>query len=159
MRELTIPASKVSDFGTTEERLLSGGWEMALIGGVHRDCDALDRSNARVLQRLLAEVDPDQTGWDIMHCSHWAVGWYDHLIVDPRHAGVMKVLTDAKEAMDIYPALDEMDWSDLECEDHANNECGEGCPIGPHCEDCCAALHDEHATHCELHTPDADEGT
>ncbi len=113
MDNLTIPASKVPNFGTSDERLTDDGWEMALIGGVHRDSDALDRSNARVLQARLAKVDPDNEGWDTMRVSHWAVGWYEHLIVDPGHAAVMQVLANAREAMEVYPALDEMDWSEL----------------------------------------------
>ena len=132
MAPLTIAARDVRSFATSDERLNRGGWEMALVGGVHRDSDAIDQSNARVLLRRLAAVDPDDTAHDTMRASHWAVGWYDHLIVDPSNAAVMAVLADAREELDGYPILDEMDWSDLECELHADGACGEGCS---HCED------------------------
>lgn len=131
MTALTVAARNVPNFGTSDERLTDGGWEMALIGGVHRDSDAIDVSNAEELQLRLQAVDPEMTAWDTMSCGHWAVGWYDHLIVDPRHEGVMTVLANARDQLDCYPILNEMRWSDVECRMHADGACGEGCS---HCE-------------------------
>lgn len=170
-KALTVKASSVPDFGTTEARLrgwcpecdghgrLPGEgiygqygfrgaactacdgtgdgplWEMALIGGVHRDSGALDQSNAQVLQAWLAEVDPNKTAWDTMHCGHWAVGWYDHLIVDPSNAAVMAVLQSAADSLADYPVLSDDHLSELEYKLHADGNCASDCHM-PHCDDC-----------------------
>jgi hypothetical protein len=131
MAPLTIAAHNVRNFACSEPRLNDDGWEMALVGGAHRDSDAVDKSNARVLAARLLKVDPDGLAHDYMRASHWAVGWYEHLIVDPSNAAVMAVLAAARESLDDYPILDELDWSDLECEMHADGQCYEGCS---HCE-------------------------
>lgn len=170
--KLTVPASEVRDFGTSEPRLLGRcvdcdgygyenyhnsarrdfrpgpdcetcngtgdgpTWEMALIGGTHRDCDLIAKCNAEVIREELARVDPEGTAHDVMHCGHWAVGWYDHLIVDPSHAGVMQVLAECAEALADYPILSDDRHSAMECEAHDAGECDEHCSL-------CESAHQE----------------
>lgn len=148
--KITIKARDIRDFGTCDERLTRGTWEIALIGGNHRDADAVDESNARVILRELAKVDPEQNAHDTLGCSHWAVGWYDHLIVDVTNAAVMQVLRECADAIASYPLLDEHDHSALECERHDDGQCDEHCSLcecdrerhrngecEDGCEDCC----------------------
>lgn len=45
----------------------------------HRDSGISDKSNAKALKDFL-ESDPSlEEEWKITGCSHWAVGWVDHL--------------------------------------------------------------------------------
>lgn len=128
-RPLHIPHTEIRNFATSDERLRDRGWHMALIGGTYRDADAVAQSNARVILRLLAEVDPEQAHHGTLHCGHWAVGWYDHLIVDPKSEAVARVLAECVRALSEYPILDEHDLSQLESDLHSDGSCGDGCPL------------------------------
>ena len=44
-----------------------------------RDSDLLTVSNAKCLKASLEATFPGDDEWDIVGCSHWAVGWVDHL--------------------------------------------------------------------------------
>ena len=44
-----------------------------------RDADVLERANWQALQNHLAEDPTLEDDWYITRCSHWAVGWCDHL--------------------------------------------------------------------------------
>lgn len=123
----TVDYREIPSFGTSDERLTDRGWRVARIGTTHRDADALTQSNHRVLMRELAKADPGEDAHGVMHCSHWAVGWMDHIVVDPANAAVMKVIRDCAKRIDDYPVLDEFDYSDLSCELHADNRCGDDC--------------------------------
>jgi hypothetical protein len=119
-------------------------WAMALIGGFHRDSDALDQSNALVLEAWLDDAtDGVGDGWDRMRASHWAVGWYSHLIVDPTDERVMAVLQRAQAKLDTYCALSEDHWSELEYTQHHDGECHSSCPH-EHCERCGKARDEYH---------------
>lgn len=141
--EFLAEARKVPSFATCDERLISGGWMIALIGGVHRDCTALDAANAAEIYERLAAVDPNGEAHDTLGCSHWAVGWYDHLIVDPGNEAVLKAIGECGLALAEYPILNEMRYSCLEADWHYEGKCGEGCSF-EHCQKCGDAL-GEHA--------------
>jgi hypothetical protein len=126
---LTIKARDVRCFATSDERLTTGGWEMALIGGYHRDSTALDVANAQELLARLKVADPRGRYHDTMRASHWAVGWYEHLIVNPRSKRVMAVLREAKEQLEGYPVLSDDRLSAVEAEWHFDERCGEDCPF------------------------------
>lgn len=130
-RESLIDHRKVRDFGTCDERLTEQGWRMASIGGTHRDADTVDASNHRVLVAMLAKLDPDEEHHGIMHCGHWAVGWYDHVLIDPTCDALVQCIGECVAALDSYPILSDDDHSALECELHDDGVCGEHC--GP-CE-------------------------
>ena len=80
--------------------------------GIHRDSDALDRSNMLVLEERYGS----EPGVFITRASHWAVGWVDTLRVDPREASedTVRGLDDALARIAEYPALSEDHWSQLE---------------------------------------------
>lgn len=127
MERLTMSRDQIKDFACWDDRINKTGWHFAMVGGTHRDCDAIAISNAHVIEAWLSEVDPSQDHWGHLEASHWAVGWYRHLIVDPNYAPAMDVLRRAREKLDAYPILDEMHLSEVEMERHDGGRCDEHC--------------------------------
>jgi len=84
--------------------------------GQNRDSGALDRSNFRTAEKILAEVDPNGSDYEVHRFGHWACGWFEVILVRPETAA-------AKEAEGIeatladYPILCDSDHSELEQED------------------------------------------
>ncbi len=91
---------------------------------VTRDSGTLDRANAEALKRHLATMPEMARYWTITRCSHWAVGWVEHLsyqVVTRRGeptlmAGVVKAWFDA---LSDYPVADESLLSEMESEDES----------------------------------------
>jgi hypothetical protein len=132
--------ARPDSFGYSGELPLFESWGLTF--SVHRDSDALERSNFRriredigehadVLARMSGAEDATAEQYvDTVSCSHWAVGWMDHLavrvLIDPdgeitpeNITPVFKAATDiAVDLRDEYPAYDEDDLSDVESEDH-----------------------------------------
>lgn len=84
----------------------------------HRDSGLIDRSNAAVMQRWLAEaakrgeIEPDS--WRVVSASHWAVGWVEHLsyrVIDEEGSPtrVARWVRAFNEELDRYPIADEDD--------------------------------------------------
>ncbi len=128
-KQLTIPAREIPSFGTCDERLRDGGWEVVTFCSTNRDADVLTRANHAALANALAEVDAEGEAHEVMHSNHWAVGWCDQFIVDPTNTAVMHVLTDCAAALENYPVLDEDLMSALEFDDHHSGVCGEHCSV------------------------------
>lgn len=80
--------------------------------GKHRDSDLLDQSNYDYALEALKDADPDAV--DEIHSSHFAVGWYDNLMVDTRNEKVLQCLAELLERLENYPILDESDLSQRE---------------------------------------------
>lgn len=127
MDKTTVRWQDIPSFVTSDSRLLDKGWHVVLIGGHYRDSSALDVANTLELERRLDEVDPEQEHWGGMRASHWAVGWYHHIVVDPSFEPVMRVLKEAREQLDDYPVLNEDKLSELEIEWHCDGKCDEHC--------------------------------
>lgn len=96
------------------------GTEWAFCFGQHRDSDALDRSNYRVILADLTARFPNAVQAE--RFTHWAVGWVDHLCVRLRDEE--GDLTDAvdrvahwKRELEYYPVADERDYSEAESEE------------------------------------------
>jgi hypothetical protein len=131
MSKLLLSPSDFRDFGCADERVNEQGWKIVSIGGTHRDADVLTQSNHRVILRELAKLDPDEDAHGVMHAGHWAVGWVDHILVDPAREDLVKVLTEFESALSDYPIADEWDHSELELGWHDEGRCGDHCA---HCE-------------------------
>lgn len=92
----------------------------------HRDSDILDKSNAKSMIATL-ESDPSLADdWEIVSCSHWAVGWVEHLSFrvidgDGKLSRVARVIKGIYNALEDYPILDERDFSRMEYEDTIEN--------------------------------------
>lgn len=100
------------------------GWGRAF--GVHRDSDALERSNWQVITEDMRERFPDH--FTTESASHWLVGWVEtgrvRVLEDPSQEIAEDNLTDAfravldwKEKLDGYPVADEEHYSELEWTD------------------------------------------
>lgn len=92
-----------------------GDWFVAY--AVHRDSDALERSNFRVLKRDLEARDPTGEAVAVERARHWAVGWIDYLLVDPACTPLVEQAAEWRRRLTDYPVADEMDWSELEYEE------------------------------------------
>ena len=93
----------------------NGSW--LVVVGQHRDSDVLERSNFQVAQERLEKVNPDC--YTIESENHWAVGWVEHLLVDPTNAAAIQEAEAMREAIEKYPILDEDHFSNLEYEEAA----------------------------------------
>ena len=89
----------------------------------HRDSEAIDRSNFRVISENLMEKYPND--FRIETYSHWAVGSVDRLLCrvlkDKEPGVVIDNITEAFKAAMVwqdklqeYPIADEEDWMELE---------------------------------------------
>lgn len=96
-----------------------GSWLVVL--AIHRDSDALERSNFQVAQQALKEHEACKEWTDdfcpvtVERFNHWAVGWVDYLIVHP----ACRTLVDMAKQMrarleEDYPVLDEIHYSQEE---------------------------------------------
>ena len=81
---------------------------------ITRDSDSLSLSNWHTQEKALREVD---TGADFEthRFGHWGPGWYEIALVRPGSA-CERVARELAARLDIYPVLDEMDWSERENE-------------------------------------------
>jgi hypothetical protein len=82
---------------------------------VHRESDCLQRSNWRV---MLAKLGGESESVQIERASCSLVGWIDRLLVDPADHARVKLVTEATEDLEVYPVLDEDDFSTLEYEEY-----------------------------------------
>jgi hypothetical protein len=86
-----------------------GSWLVA--AGQHRDSDSIERSNfAAMLKRLGGESDTVAVERE----SHWAVGWVEHLLIDPGDTAKVEAAQEMRESIADYPLLDESHHSELE---------------------------------------------
>ncbi len=124
-------ARKIPSFATSDDRLKSGEWMIASIGGTNRDADLITECNHEVVVDSMLAIDPDGAAHDWINCSHWGVGWVKHLIVDPTNEAILKAVGEIGCALESYPILDESKYSEMEMQVHDDGACAECCS---HCE-------------------------
>jgi hypothetical protein len=156
--QVTRFAWEIPNFACWDKQLTDRNttWAFAMVGGGHRDMTSIDASNFEVIKDTLARMDPDNLSHRYSRASHWAVGWYEHLLVDTTNHKVMAFLKECIDNLEDYPILSEDHHSQLEYDSHCDNQCFAECPF-EHCETC----HDsvlENETHCELHKDDGNDG-
>lgn len=110
-----------SDFGYHGNLDMFKTWSLGPVIE-HRDSTLIDQSNAHEIKRIFEQTDPDGKDWTITNCSHWAVGWVDHLSMRvykrvlhtlvPCH--VLLVWQDIENSLEDYPILNENDYSERE---------------------------------------------
>ena len=82
--------------------------------GQHRDSDALSRSNfICMLKALGGESDTVQ----VVHEGHWAVGWVEWIAIHESDETALRKADEIMAALEDYPVIDEMHWSELENEE------------------------------------------
>lgn len=87
-----------------------GHWLIAT--GQHRESDALDRSNFRVIVADLTARYPESTAVERATCS--LVGWRERLLVDVADADARRAAEAWAERLEDYPVADDEDFSNLE---------------------------------------------
>jgi len=97
------------------------GWLIAL--SVHRDSDALERSNWEIVSEHLIRECGDDVAVERM--NHWAVGWVDYLLVRPGSSAIEPALK-WKERLANYPVADEEHYSMLEYDEEWCIRCDSG---------------------------------
>lgn len=96
----------------------------ALVASTHRDADSVNRANWRTWTRALepytvpTDEAPDSPAVLIHGASHWAVGWYDEMLIS-RDAPVeaLEAVADGLDALADYPVLSDDELSAVEIED------------------------------------------
>jgi len=93
----------------------------------NRDADCLTRSNWRSFIKLLGG-DGSQLGAKgsadinenvaIKEATHWACGWVQYLLIDPKADGLVAIAEDACDKLEDYPVINEDDWSTLEYDEY-----------------------------------------
>ena len=95
--------------------------------GMHRDSDALARSNFKVALELLGGESACEDACDDGHTcavlvvrdSHWAVGWIEYILVHESATDKLAILDGIYSKLEDYPVLNDEDFSETEM-DEAN---------------------------------------
>ena len=86
-----------------------GAW--LVVCGRHRDSDALEESNfIATLKRLGGESDTVA----IEQESHWAVGWVEHLLVNPADIARVEMAQEIRDGLEDYPVVDDETFFQVE---------------------------------------------
>ena len=70
-----------SDFGYHGDLPIGETWSLGPMIE-NRDSGPLEKSNAAVVRAAFEELfgpECEDNGWEVTRCSHWAVGWVEHL--------------------------------------------------------------------------------
>lgn len=87
----------------------------------NRDSGLLTQSNAVAIKAALEKFPEYSDKWELVNCSHWAVGWVNHLSFEVyddsgNESPILDVLIDIHNQLCDYPVLDEDDYSQRESE-------------------------------------------
>lgn len=107
-----------SNFGYWDERFELGE-DSAIFWTTHRDVELIDESNWHtVIKRLNEAGFVEDEHYFILHCSHWLVGWMDHLVVKvDQYPVIDKLIEWRRYVEDRYLVLDDDDHSAREYRD------------------------------------------
>jgi hypothetical protein len=90
----------------------NGEWLVA--AGRHRDSDVLERSNfLEMLHRLGGEGE----AVTVERETHWAVGWVEHMLIDPADTARVALVEQWREEIEDYPVLSEDRMSQMESDE------------------------------------------
>ena len=115
--KLLAESRSLTDFAYSGDLPLGETWAFTLAR--HRDSDTLAESNWHVIETDMHERFRDDV--EIVHCSHWVVGWIEHLAVrllteDGALTEAGHAILEWKEQLDGYPVADDDDFSAREHE-------------------------------------------
>lgn len=120
--EITNALKSPSDFGYSgDNEKMFETWSLGPVIET-RDSGLLDKSNAKALLNYLKVEHKDlEDDWTITSCSHWAVGWVNHLSFrviekDGTPTRMFRVVKAWFAALDDYPVADEEMYSMMESE-------------------------------------------
>jgi hypothetical protein len=92
-----------------------GDWLVAM--GRHRDSDILTRCNWAVFIEMLTNLGIDDA-FIVENESHWAVGWVEHVLINPNCPEAVALAEKVQDDIDAYPILDECKFSEMEMEEY-----------------------------------------
>lgn len=84
--------------------------------GTNRDAGALTRSNFKCQLKALGG---ESETVEVHRFGHWGPGWFEIVLIDPKDAERVKIAESIESALEDYPVLDDMDFSQEE-HDEAN---------------------------------------
>lgn len=97
----------------------------------HRDSDVLTNSNFECALKKLESLpafeseEDEKTSRIVVRENHWAVGWVEWIAIHQEDLEAVKAAEEMESALDDYPILDEMDFSEREMEE--DNQCWTNC--------------------------------
>jgi hypothetical protein len=84
--------------------------------GRSRDSNNLEESNFVSALKLLGGESEDIV---IERAGHWAVGWVEHIAINPANAEKIKIAEDILDRLENYPILDDDDFCQREYEEYS----------------------------------------
>ena len=83
--------------------------------GLNRDSNLLDQSNFTSFAQALKDIEPEGDHWQIHRFGHWACGWYEILILNPKKSEVLNKALEMMGSLETYLGpLDDVHHSNLE---------------------------------------------
>ena len=113
---------QISDFAYYGDLPLGETWGFTI--STHRDANVLERSNWEVISEDMLKRFPQSV--ETVSCSHWAVGWVEHLAVrmlttrgKTTKAG--EAILEWREALADYPVASDSHYSQMEYDEALEN--------------------------------------
>jgi hypothetical protein len=85
-------------------------WKVLPVGR-NRDSGILAESNFETAVSMLPE-----DGHEVHSFNHWGCGWFEIILIDPDNCEAMRIAGEITSAIEVYPVLDEEDYSRREWE-------------------------------------------
>jgi len=93
-------------------------WQ-AVLGYPVGIAEAVDEANARYLERVLRQQDPEGRCWRVERVRHPLYGTIVYYLVDPGCPALMRLVQELLEALKDYPVWDEQLLAEVEAERRA----------------------------------------
>lgn len=85
--------------------------------GLNRDSNLLEKSNFECFTRDLQDIEPEGDHWQLHRFGHWACGWFEVIILNPKDSQVLDQALVHMRSLDEYLGpLNEDHYSNLEHE-------------------------------------------
>jgi hypothetical protein len=94
-----------------------GMGDLVVVVGRNRDSDILSESN---FQCALDMLGGESKNVKVGRFGHWACGWFELVMVNPRSKKHLKIAYDIQKSLDNYPVLDESDYNDRQSEKYSD---------------------------------------
>ncbi len=94
------------NFGFTSE--LRRLFKFYIAATVTRDSGLIERANWKSFIDRLDEIGSERAAcYEIVHCHHWACGWVDYLVINPRNKKMINLVEKILAGLEDYPIIDD----------------------------------------------------
>lgn len=94
------------NFGFTSE--LRRLFKFKIAATVTRDSGLIERANWKSFVARLDEIGSERAAcYEIVHCRHWACGWIDFLVINPRNKKMIDLAEKILAGLEDYPIIDD----------------------------------------------------